>query len=158
MAAPYMAAPCMAHTLFIRAIVFDLGGTLEDVRYDDASRTVAARGLGRLLVELGLDPRLSTAGLKRSVLSGMKAYQDWREGTELELPPERVWTEYIFAGHDLSAERLMAAAEELTFFYEAHFFTRTLRPEAPAALETLQKQGLPARRHFEHHQPPTGPG
>ncbi len=72
----------------------------------------------------------------------MKAYQAWREESEIELPPERVWQEYIFPDHGLPRERLAAAAEDLTFFYETHYQVRSLRPEAPAVLEALHRKGF----------------
>jgi phosphoglycolate phosphatase-like HAD superfamily hydrolase len=55
----------------IRAVVFDMGGTLEDLTYDDASRY-----------------------------------------------------------------------EDVTFFYETHYQTRSLRPEAPVVLDALYKKGF----------------
>ena len=126
----------------IRAVVFDMGGTLEDLTYDDASRYEATDGLQRLLRGLALDPGLSLPDLQATVLSGMRAYKAWRETNEIELPPERVWTEYIFPNHGLSQERLMAAAEDITFFYETHYQTRSLRPEAPVVLGALHKKGF----------------
>jgi putative hydrolase of the HAD superfamily len=133
----------------IRAVVFDMGGTLEDIYYDDASRLEATRGLRALLVDRGLDPGLPLPGLLAAVLSGLKAYQEWREKSEVELPPERVWADYVFADHPGPQERprdwdlrLAAAAEEISQYYENHFHARRLRPEAPAALAALRERGL----------------
>jgi putative hydrolase of the HAD superfamily len=126
----------------IRAVVFDMGGTLEELYYDDAVRLEATRGLQELLRGRGLDPGLSLPDLMAAVLEGMGAYQTWREETEIELPPERVWTDYIFPAHGLARERLAAAAEEIAFFYETHYHVRSLRPEAPATVEALHKRGF----------------
>jgi len=126
----------------IRAVAFDLGGTLEDLYYDDTSRLKATRGLRALLVELGLDPGLPLLDLQAAVLSGMKAYQQWREKSEIELPPERVWTEYVFPHHGLSKDRLKEAAEDITIFYENNFHVRHLRPEAPEVLAALHRRGF----------------
>ena len=125
----------------IRAVVFDLGGTLEEIHYDDALRATATRGLQQLLIERDLDPRLPLSKLQATVLAGIRAYSDWREKTEIELPPERVWTEYIFVDAGLPKERLMAAAEDLTFYYETHFQARTVRLAAPAMLQALAAMG-----------------
>lgn len=126
----------------IRAVVFDMGGTLEDLYYDDASRMEATRGLHKLLIERGLDPCLPLPDLQAAILTGMKVYQEWREESEIELSSERVWTEYIFPNHGLPKDRLMANAEDLTFFYETHFYVRSLRPEAPALLDSLHERGF----------------
>jgi len=126
----------------IRAVLFDMGGTLEDLYYDESVRQEATRDLREFLQGLDLDPGLGLPDLRAALFSGLEAYQAWREGSELELPPERVWTEYILADHGVSTERLRAAADELAFFYETHYYVRSLRPEAPDALEALREEGL----------------
>jgi putative hydrolase of the HAD superfamily len=126
----------------IRAVVFDMGGTLEDLTYDETLRQEATRDLREFLLGLELDPGLSLPDLRAAVFSGLEAYQAWREQSEVELPPERVWTEYIFANHGLSKERLAAAADDIALFYETHYYARSLRPEAPAVLEALRKRSF----------------
>ncbi len=126
----------------IRAVVWDMGGTLEEVYYNEAIQQEATRGLRDLLAERGLDPGPDLDGLYAAVVSGMKAYQAWREESEVELPPERVWAEYILPDHGLAQERLAAAAEDLTSFYETHYQVRCLRPEAQAVLEALHERGF----------------
>jgi putative hydrolase of the HAD superfamily len=124
----------------IRAVVFDMGGTLEELYYDETIRREATRGLRELLLGLELDPGLSLPDLQAAVFSGLEAYQAWREQSDVELPPERVWTDYIFANHGLPKERLAAAADDIALFYETHYYARSLRPEAPAVLEALRQQ------------------
>jgi putative hydrolase of the HAD superfamily len=119
-----------------------MGGTLEDLYYDEAVRQEATRGLREFLRGLELDPGLSLPDLQATVLSGLEAYQAWREQSEMELSPERVWTAYILTNHGAAKERLIAAAEDLAFFYETHYNVRSLRPEAPAVLEALHKEGF----------------
>ncbi len=133
----------------IRAVAFDMGGTLEDISYDDDGRREAARGLLSLLIDLGLDPGMSADGLLAAVLAGMRSYQEWRERSEIELPPDRVWTEYVFGANGRSPRRppqwnaaLVAAAEEVSQYYENRFYERRLRPEAPRALAALRGQGV----------------
>jgi putative hydrolase of the HAD superfamily len=126
----------------IQAVVFDMGGTLEDVTYDDITRLEATRGLRDVLRRLDLGPSLSVPDLQTSVTSGLEAYHTWRGDRGVELSPERVWTEYIFPDHGICTKRLLAAADDLAVFYETHFYTRSLRREAPAALEALKTRDL----------------
>jgi putative hydrolase of the HAD superfamily len=126
----------------IRSVVFDLGGTLEDLYYDETIRQEATRGLREFLRGLELEPGLSLPDLQATVLSGMETYQTWREQSEIELSPERVWLEYIFANHGVSKDRLAAAADDIALFYETRYYARSLRPEAPAVLEALHEQGF----------------
>jgi putative hydrolase of the HAD superfamily len=122
----------------IQAVLFDMGGTLEDLSSAEIIRREATQGLRELLRERGVDPGLSLPDLHATVRSGLEAYQAWREKREMELPPERVWTEYIFANHGLCKDRLSAAADDIALFYETHYYVRTLRPEARATLEALR--------------------
>ncbi len=54
----------------IRAVFFDMGGTLEDVYYDDQLRLQATRGFRDLLAQHDLDPGLSIPGLGRVLITG----------------------------------------------------------------------------------------
>ncbi len=131
-----------AATAALRAVLFDLGGTLEDVDFDDALRRDATRGLQELMLSRGLDAGLSLDALYERVVAGLKRYQAWREQREVELPPERVWTEFVFPDCGLPQHELAAAAEDLAFYYETHYHRRRLKPEAPAALAALAARGL----------------
>ena len=126
----------------IQAVLFDMGGTLEELYYDETLRREATAGLRELLRDRGIDPGLSLPDLQAAITSGLRAYQAWRKQSEVEHPPEIVWGDYVLAGYDLSPERISAAAEDVAFFYETHFHRRSLRPEAPAALEALHARGF----------------
>ena len=55
----------------IRAVLFDMGGTLEELYSDEAIRLEAARGLRDLLRERDLDPGLCLPDLQATVSSGL---------------------------------------------------------------------------------------
>lgn len=126
----------------IQALVFDLGGTLEDIFYDDASRLQAAHGLLDLMKSKGLDPGLSPLELRDTIVGGIKRLYKIREQENREIPPEQIWTDFIFPDGRLPLAQLKAAAEELTVVYENTFYTRKLRPEAPAMLADLARRGF----------------
>jgi putative hydrolase of the HAD superfamily len=125
----------------IRAVVFDMGGTLEDLYYDDDIRLRATPGIQAILACHGLDARLEVARLYDIINCGLKAYQDWRETSEVELPSARVWSEYVFRDRGLPADRLSEISEKLAFFYDTNFYVRTLRPEVPDTLARLKSAG-----------------
>jgi putative hydrolase of the HAD superfamily len=126
----------------IRAVVFDMGGTLEDLYYDDDIRLRATPGIQAILACHGLDARLDVARLYDTINTGLKAYQDWREASEVELPSARVWSEYVFRDREMPADRLSQISEKLAFFYDTNFYVRTLRPEVPAMLARLKSAGF----------------
>jgi putative hydrolase of the HAD superfamily len=126
----------------IRAVLFDLGGTLEDVYFDDAWRLQATRGFRDILAQHNLDPGLTIPELYATLKTGMEQYQTWREESERELPPERVWGKYVFTNHNLPQEELAAIGEELAFYWDTRFSRRALRPEVPALLDALRARGF----------------
>lgn len=126
----------------IRAVIFDMGGTLEDVYYDDALRVQAAPGLHEILTKHGLNPDMSSTELCAVVQAGMKKYGAWREATEQEVPPERLWSEFIFGDDLLAQDTIAKIGEELAFYWDTRFFTRTLRPGATLMLDALRARGF----------------
>ena len=124
----------------IRAVIFDLGGTLEDVYFDDAWRLQATVGFREILAKHDLDPGLAIPDLYATLKSGMQQYQNWREETERELPPERVWGEFVFTHDNLPKDKFEPIGEELAFYWDKHFSQRTLRPEVPALLKALRER------------------
>ena len=126
----------------IRAVIFDLGGTLEDVYYDDVLRLRATPGIREILGRNNLNLGLSDADLYAVIKTGMKKYGTWREETEQELPPERVWADFIFVNFKVPEEILAAIGEELAFYWDTQFSTRVMRMEAPTALKLLHARGF----------------
>ncbi len=126
----------------IQAILFDMGGTLEDIYYDDALRLDATRGLRGILGMRGIDPGLSVPDLCAVVKAGMDKYNAWREETEVELPPERLWSEFVLVAQGLPKERVAEIGEELALYYDLHFYKRALRPEAESLLTVLRERHI----------------
>lgn len=125
----------------IQAVLFDMGGTLEDVRYDDDLRLQATQDLRELLLREHLDPALAIQDLCSLIQAAMEKHQEWRLATEREISPEELWTDCVFSDNRLPRERLAAIADELSFFYENHFYARCLRKEVPSVLASLSGHG-----------------
>ncbi len=119
-----------------------MGGTLEEVYYDDQLRLQATRDFREYLIERGLDTGLSVPEMYTVLKAGMKKYHVWRLQTAQEIDPERLWSEFIFVNQDFAKDKLASNGEELSFFWDQHFSRRVLRPEVPALLETLRRRGF----------------
>ena len=126
----------------IRAAIFDMGGTLEDVYYDDDLRLKATVGFRDILAKRDLDPGLGIPELYALIKTGMKNYQDWRLESQQELAPEHVWHKFVFTNHNMPKDKLEAIGEELAFYWDTRFFRRALRPEVPPMLEALRARGI----------------
>lgn len=126
----------------IQAVFFDMGGTIETFGYTRELRLEATPVLRQCLLQAGIDLRLGDEQLMDVIAAGLKRYKSWSIQTLVELPPVRVWSEFIFAELGVQSERLAPVAEELSFLVETRFYHRVLRPEMPRVLETIRRMGL----------------
>ncbi len=143
----------------IRAVLFDMGGTLEDVYFDDELRLDATPGFRDVLARHGIDTSLDAPSLYSVIRSGMDKYRKQREETERELAPERLWSDLVFCSQHWPEDKLAAAGEELAFYWDTRFSRRQVRPEAPLLLDMLRRRGLHlgvisniTSREFVRHQ------
>ncbi len=126
----------------IRAVFFDMGGTIQTYGSDRELRLAATPGLRRLLLDARIDLHLDDAQLEALVSGGLDRYKRWSIQSLMELPPCAVWQDYILAGHTVERAALEAAAEHLAFYIETNFYRRAMRPEIPSVLDAIQKMGL----------------
>ncbi len=126
----------------IRAVFFDMGGTLQAYNYDRQLRLEATPGLQRLLQDAGIHLGLADGELEATVSSGLDSYKRWSIRSLVELPPSTVWREYVFRGFSVDRTRVEAAAEGLAFYVETHYYRRAMRPEVPAVLQAVRQMGM----------------
>ena len=72
----------------ITTVLFDMGGTLEDIWVDEASHMAAVEALDRMLKSWGLDTGLSAEELREAVARGWKRYDAVRGVYDVELKPK----------------------------------------------------------------------
>ena len=126
----------------IRAVFFDMGGTIETYGFSRAQRLEAASAISQRLIQAGINLCLSDEQLLNVITTGFDRYKRHSIQTLDELSPSRVWSEYVFPGYELDRAQLAEIAEELTLFIETHFYYRTMRPEIPAVLAAIKQMGL----------------
>jgi putative hydrolase of the HAD superfamily len=126
----------------LQAVFFDMGGTIETFWQTQEMRFKALPGLKEVLLSAGIDLELSDQDLLNVISSGYVQYHRWSLVTMEELPPDRVWREYIFAGLPIDVQKLASVAEKLMFSIESRFYQREMRPEVPSVLEAIQKLSL----------------
>lgn len=126
----------------IRAVFFDMGGTLQTFGYTPELRLAVIPGLREFLVLSGIDLPLDDQALYQLVSNGLARYHEWSVKTMTELSPQRVWKEYILNEHLIDSALTAEVAEELMLYIDTHFYHREMRPEMPAVLEVLQQMGL----------------
>ncbi|MGE5072397.1 MAG: HAD family hydrolase [Anaerolineae bacterium] len=126
----------------IRAVFFDMGGTIETFGATPELRLKAVPGLRACLEQAGIDIPLDDQGLLDIVSSGLDRYKRWSIESLQELPPAIVWQKYVFDGLAVDSGLLESVAEDLAYYVETRFYERRMRPEMPQVLEALVRMGL----------------
>jgi putative hydrolase of the HAD superfamily len=126
----------------VQAVFFDMGGTIETFGWTPEYRLQETAGIRQRLVQAGIVLDLTDRQLHEIISAGLDAYHQVSLQTMDEMPPERVWNEYVLPGYPLDRKKLSAIAEELMCFIETHWFQRAMRPEVPGVLQAIHKMGL----------------
>jgi putative hydrolase of the HAD superfamily len=126
----------------IQAVFFDMGGTIETFHHDRESRLRAVPGLRERLRASGINFNLTDEQFLKMFTDQYQRYHSWRKDTKQELSTWQIWSDYILADYPEYHQALKDISEDLTLYYETHFYHREMRPEIPSVLEAIQKMGL----------------
>lgn len=126
----------------IDTVLFDMGGTLEDIYTDDASREESAREVLRILREKGIAVDMDVPTAIKKLADGWDRYAAYRGPTNRELKPEEIWGDYVLTDFGLDFETVKPFAEELAHMWEVTYYHRSLRPGVVEMLEGLKSLGM----------------
>ena len=126
----------------IKAVFFDMGGTIETFGYTRELRLDTTAVIRQRLIHAGIDLQLEPEELYEIISSGLSKYKQWSLQTMEELPPQRVWVDYILAGRDVDRKKLSDISEDLMFLIETDYYDRAMRPEVPDVLQSIKEMGL----------------
>ena len=68
----------------LTTVLFDMGGTLEDIWYNEDTQRETCRKLLEVLRANGLEPGCPDDVFWKRITDGVKAYKQWSEGNMLE--------------------------------------------------------------------------
>lgn len=125
----------------IDVILFDMGGTLEDVRYSYELRRRALPGILNVLDSAGITLSEEEETLLNVILSRNAEYKAWSEAREVELSALDIWADWNLRDFNIPHVSLEPVAEELAYLWETTFFARSLRPDAEGTLRALSSLG-----------------
>ena len=77
----------------IKTILFDMGGTLEDIWYNDQTIRTVTGELRTFLDEHDLGTGCNDITFWNKLNSGIRTYKQWSESNEREKKPEEIWPE-----------------------------------------------------------------
>ena len=126
----------------ITSVLFDMGGTLEDIYVDEASEREAVEKLQAMLAGWGLDPKVGYDQLKARVDAGWVRYGQFRDARDVELKPIPIWRDYVLADFAFPAEKLEPHCEQIAHMWEVTHYHRALRPRVGEMLAGLKSLGM----------------
>ena len=126
----------------INTVLFDMGGTLEDIYIDETSKQESAQGVLRILRAHGLGLDLDIPAAIRLLAEGWDRYAAYRGPTNRELKPEEIWGNYVLTETGLDFDAVRPFAEELAHMWEVTHYHRRLRPHVKEMLEGLKGLGM----------------
>lgn len=126
----------------IDTVLFDMGGTLEDIFVDSTSRYEAAEKMLKITASHGYELNVDLETAERLLQDGWNAYGKQRDSDDRELKPEEIWGNYVMPLFGLTFEQVKPFAEELAHMYEVSHYHRALRPRVKEMLDGLQQMGM----------------
>ena len=126
----------------IDTVLFDMGGTLEDIFIDDASKKASAEGVLRILAAHGHPLSLDIPAAIQAFADGWDRYAAYRGPTNRELKPEEIWGNYVLTELGLDFDTVKPFSEELAHMWEVTHYHRALRPKVKEMLEGLKGLGM----------------
>ena len=126
----------------IDTVLFDMGGTLEDIHVDDESRHASIQGVLDILRAHGIDPDKVFETAASAINAGWERYGAYRDPRQRELKPEEIWGSFVLTDFGLDEESVRSYAEELAHMWEVTHYHRALRPHVREMLEGLKDLGM----------------
>lgn len=126
----------------IKAVLFDLGGTLHTASSPPGREEWFARRLLERLedygIRLGVSPEILAAKLRENG----EAYKRASEEDLRELPSAEIWSDWYLRDWSVGRERLAPIAEELSFLYDYERMRVMRRPYIKETFDALREQGM----------------
>ncbi len=126
----------------IDTVLFDMGGTLEDIVNTPETLERATQAVVDKLKRHGLDPTRSADEMTVMLKEGLDRYSRQRDKNHIELKPVAIWQDFMLKDAGLDPQKLAEIAEELAHEWEVTYFNRSLRPGVKKMLQGLQALGL----------------
>lgn len=125
----------------IDSVLFDMGGTLEDVEYNHEIRLRGAQLVLDRLRQSGIKLATDDEAFLRALEKGNAEYKAWSAKNMLEIPAAKVWAEWNLRDFSLPEDIVAGIGEDLASLWETEFYIRKLRPGVPEMLEKLARGG-----------------
>ena len=126
----------------INTVLFDMGGTLEDISIKKENWVGFADYLLRVLRKHGIELDTSAETLSESIHQNAEEYKHWSEQSKVELEQARIWNEYYLKDYHLGESILAPISEELSFIYDYVRCDAKAKPYLKEMLQELSGMGI----------------
>lgn len=133
---------CKEGRRMIKAVLFDLGGTLHTASSPPGRDLWFARRLMERLEDYGIRLETTPEELSRRLQVNSEVYKHSSEESLRELPAAEIWSDYYLREYRIPRERLAPMAEELSFLYDYERVRVMRRPHLKETMEELRQMGL----------------
>lgn len=123
----------------IKAVMFDMGGTLEDLYSDEKNDRATAYALYDILQKHQIEVPYGAEDLWAIVGAGIQAYKRQSERTLIEQKPEEIWCDWGFKDIPVDKRKIADISEEIAHMWETTFYNRSLRAHAAEMLKGLKE-------------------
>ena len=90
----------------IDTVLFDMGGTLEDIRSTPLTQERAAQAIAHILQQNGLEYSQPAQGMAALLREGLRRYFSRRDQNNMELKPEQIWPDYMLSELHLNRKKV----------------------------------------------------
>lgn len=125
----------------IDTVLFDMGGTIEDVSYDNETRINAAKRILKFLSDSSIFLETTVDEFVEILKKRFAEYKTWSLETCIEANPTVIWTKWLLQDFKIDEEKISSISEPLSVIWETNFYKRRCREEVPEMLEKLKQRG-----------------
>ena len=126
----------------IKAVLFDLGGTLHTNSLPAGRDLWFAKRILDRLADYGIDLPATPEELARLLPINSEIYKRESEQTLRELPSAQIWNDYYLREYNIGRGKLEPIAEELSFLYDYERPCVMRRPHLKETMTELKGMGL----------------
>lgn len=126
----------------IKAVVFDVGGTLHTSQTSTAKQEDFSRQALKILSDAGIHLPVAAEEFYGPLSLRTEEYKTYSERSGRELPTLDIWADYFLRPFHVDRDKLKPISEELSFLYDYARVLLTPRHHMKETILKLQSQGL----------------
>lgn len=125
----------------IDTVLFDMGGTLEDIEYDHDIRLEGTESVLKCLKDNGINIDMAAEEFLEILERRNAEYKAWCENSLIESPTVEIWHKWHLKDFEIPEDKLSNISEDLSVIWETKFYRRSLRKDSKATLNGLKERG-----------------